>query len=143
MVNNLKLYFSDRSAIVENKILSSNNFLKPLFFEVLTGMYLNKNVINNFNINSYYFKKLTSIQSKILNEYYSSTSKSDQEILDKINNIELAFILKHMSTLEHKLNISTFEEIYIGNFIAIFVLLKDKDFINDDFNDISQSINQP
>ena len=68
---------------------------------------------------------------------------TDQEILDKINNIELSFILKHMSTLEHKLNISTFEEIYIGNFIAIFVLLKDKDFINDDFNDISQSISQP
>ena len=73
--------------------------------------------------------------------YVHKVLVTDQEILDEVNNIELAFILKHMSTLEHKLNISTFEEIYIGNFVSIFVLLKDTNFINDDFNDISQSIN--
>jgi len=73
--------------------------------------------------------------------YVHKTLVMDKDIINKINDIELAFILKNMATLEHKLHTSTFEEIYIGNFIAIFVLLKDNKSINDDFKDISHSIN--
>ena len=73
--------------------------------------------------------------------YVHKALVTDEEIFNKVNNLELSFILNHMAILEHKLNISTFEEIYIGNFVAIFVLLQDKDYIINDFSDISQSIN--
>ncbi|VVU94945.1 DNA polymerase III, delta subunit [seawater metagenome] len=60
----------------------------------------------------------------ILSSFHNNIVKND--ILKQLSNSQIVFMFDTLSNIEDKLNYSTFEEIYIGAFVSVFVLLYDK-----------------